>query len=209
MKSYLPRIKSLIYQSPLWFFVGLFYLLKYFHTRGYFRTLLTKNAEDLSGNPIPWISYSALDYLESIELKRKEIFEWGSGSSTKYFMHRQSIITSVEDSKDWYSRQRTNFENSKLIRKYIFAPNKKKYINAINLKNIKYDLIFIDGSYRYECVRLAPKYLKKGGIILLDNSERFPEVFSYLKKLKFGFVNINGFGPINHYASVTTIFKLS
>ena len=53
---------------------------------------------------------------------------------------------------------------------------KSEYVNCIESGNILYDLIVIDGAYRYDCAEVAIKYLSNDGLIILDDSERYPEL---------------------------------
>ena len=70
----------------------------------------------------------------------------------------------------------------------------------------KYDIIVIDGEFRDECSKLAPRYLKKGGIIILDNSDWHRNIAKNFRELGFLQIDFKGFGALNTYTWVTSIF---
>ena len=55
-----------------------------------------KNASYKNGKLIPWFTYSSITFLESINLKKMNIVEFGSGASTVWFSERCNKITSYE-----------------------------------------------------------------------------------------------------------------
>ena len=75
-------------------------------------------------------------------------------------------------------------------------------------QEISFDIIVIDGSHRFECTLEALKFIKKDGLILLDNSDRIEEHRSGKLLRENGFIQIDfsGFGPINGYCWTTSVF---
>lgn len=63
--------------------------LKNFYTLafdyGQLRTIREKRCIDKLGNPIPWYTYPAIEYLKTIDFSRKLVFEYGGGSSTLWW----------------------------------------------------------------------------------------------------------------------------
>ena len=104
---------------------------------------------------------------------------------------------------EWFNTINKNrLDNQKII----FLEKKDDYIKAISSQNRKFDVIVIDGKYRHQCSKNAVKSLAKGGIIILDNSDRFPKTVEVLREHNLIQVNFNGFGPINNYTWTTSIF---
>src|SRR3984885_13537361 len=50
----------------------------------------------------PWLSFSAVDYLEE-PIPGRRVFEFGSGMSTLWFAERCREVVSVESNPEWYS----------------------------------------------------------------------------------------------------------
>jgi hypothetical protein len=52
----------------------------------------------------PWITFNAIDFLETIDLTNKQVFEYGSGGSTLYWLSKEAFVVSVEHDHSWYNR---------------------------------------------------------------------------------------------------------
>lgn len=171
---------------------------------GFWRSLSEGKPCDSEGNDLPWYTYPAIEYIKNLELKDKEVFEWGSGSSSIFWSTRAKSVISIEHNPDWYkkiSRQRRS--NMKIYLK----ENKFEYIKSIGLTGKKFDIIVIDGEYRTDCCKLTlKKYLKKHGIIILDNSDWFPISRKLLISQGLLEVAFSGFSPLNNYTLTTSFF---
>lgn len=157
---------------------------------------------DSNLNELPWFTYPAIEYLSQFDLKEKDVFEWGSGNSSFFFAKRVRTITSVEISIDWYNLGVQKLKSNQTL----ILSTHDNYANEIVIKEKKYDLIIIDGILREECANIAPNYLKEGGLIIYDNSERDPNVCKKLRDLGFIEIDFHGLGPINFYSWTTSIF---
>ena len=172
---------------------------------------------------IPYTNLQLINFFKdfSNENKNITIFEYGSGSSTLFFEDYFTNIYSVEHDENWF----------KVISKYIkkakvfFVPpvncenptiNSRKigyknsdftdYVNFIEKIGLSFDIIFIDGRARQDCLKIANNYLKPNGIIVLDDSNR-----NRYKKAIFdlfpnnNILQLRGFGtyiPLLHQASI-------
>jgi hypothetical protein len=56
---------------------------------------------DASGDPLPWITYPAIDFLSQFDFSEASVFEWGSGFSTLWWSKRCKQIASVESNSPW------------------------------------------------------------------------------------------------------------
>lgn len=176
--------------------------LRILHEQGWQRSKAEYAAIDKDGQPIPWITYPAIEYLNQLDLTKKRILEWGSGNSSRYFAARCSEIISIEHNKEWFdSIQSTLAQNQKLF----FSPL-ETYASFPQTLGLKFDMIIIDGMLRKECVDACFDLLSEGGLILLDNSERYPDMCETIRNKSFFQIDFHGFGPINEYTSVTTLF---
>jgi len=149
---------------------------------------------------IPWITFEAKEWLENYLKKDMTAFEWGSGGSTLFIAPKVKQITSVEHDKVWYTKVKTYLKlkkisncQYKLIKPERKNDNKKYSSSSFDYKSSAeaypdfsfenycrfidsfpdnyFDLIVIDGRARNSCILYAKKKVKKGGYILLDNSE--------------------------------------
>ncbi len=155
------------------------------------------------GNPIPWFTYPANEYLDNLDLAGKRIFEYGSGNSTLYFSARTGEMIAAEDDAAWKEKVA-----GKLLGKatLIFAPDKQAYAGSIATAGGKFDVIIIDGSHRLECAQAAIPCLKTGGFVILDDSDDYTEVAETLRKADLIQIDFHGFNPINSYTKTTSFF---
>lgn len=74
----------------------------YLNSIGWFIAFDEKQAVDANGEPLPWVTYSFIDFIRDRITKKLNIFEYGSGSSTAFYAKRAASVTSVEHDKDWF-----------------------------------------------------------------------------------------------------------
>jgi hypothetical protein len=154
--------------------------------------------------PLPWYTYPAIEYLQQLDFSECDVFEFGSGNSSKFWSERAHTVTSVESDPYWYDAQTLELPSNLVL---LFRTDMEEYVNAIHHQPDKfYDVIIIDGRYRYNCAVEALKRLKNGGIIILDNSDWFPNTAKLLRDNGFTQIDFIGIGPINSYAWCTSIF---
>jgi hypothetical protein len=170
---------------------------------GHHQSVLLGKPVDSDLNPIPWYTYPAIEYLKQFDFSDQNIFEYGSGNSSIFWASLAKSVTSVERDASWFeviSKSKSSNLNISL------KEQKSEYVNFIESGNILYDLIVIDGAYRYECAKVAVKYLSDDGFIVVDNSERYPKLCSDIRNNNLIQVDFFGFGPINYYTWTTSLF---
>lgn len=175
--------------------------------KGHLKTSITWSAVDRNNNPVPWFTYPAIAYLDSLNLSDKDVFEYGSGNSTVYFAKKARSITSVESDESWFQEVKQKLaqqkrENAQLI----FCCGKQDYVGQLEKSGRKYDIIVIDGLYREECSKIAQKYLKPEGIIILDDDDSYTEAAKILGRTNLLKIPFGGFCPIIHFETVTAFY---
>ena len=73
------------------------------------RSIDEKVCIDKDGNPIPWYTYPAIEYLSQFDYSQKEIFEFGCGYSSMFWANRAKKVTSIEDNINWFSKWQNEF----------------------------------------------------------------------------------------------------
>jgi hypothetical protein len=169
---------------------------------GHYLSIEKQVPVDKDGNPLPWYTYPAIEYIRQFDLSGKSIFEWGSGNSSLFFAKRAKFVISVEDDKTWYE----NSFNFKLDNQEICFAKDAEYINCISRFGKKFDIIIIDGKYRSECAKVAPNFLNEGGFIILDNSDWYKNTAKHLREQNYIQIDFHGFGPVNQYNWTTSFF---
>ena len=149
----------------------------------------------LSVGEEPWVSPETRNWLDFYLKKNMIVFEYGSGGSTVFFAKRVKKIISVEYQRFWFvsvvlallCRGKTNFflhlyppeRDKKIDRLYMSNdPNinmfsYKKFVQSIDsYPNHFFDLVFVDGRARNQCIKHSLPKVKNNGYLLLDDSER-------------------------------------
>ena len=168
---------------------------------------------------LPWWSYDAINYLKN--LKFESCFEWGSGGSTLFLATLCKQVTAVENDSKWYKKleseiRENQLKNISLLHRDLNLSNSANFKKSVyfNSLNKKYDLIIIDGedhfgpesswSARTACFEKAQDFINPDGLIVVDDSWRYPEI----KKLSnasssFSFESL---GPARRGVTSTDIY---
>jgi hypothetical protein len=134
------------------------------------------NCVDKFQRPIPYFTYPAVEYLDNHNLNGLKIFEYGSGSSTLYFLRKGALVTSIEHNKDWHFKVTKKANNSNSLN-CILTEDKSSYINRAEILGA--DIVVIDGKYRTECthyiIRMIEEKKLTFSMIIFDNSDWYPD----------------------------------
>ena len=178
----------------------------YLADSGWFRSVIEKRPVDKNGNPIPWTTYSFIEFIGPRLKLDFRVFEYGAGASSLYFSSRVSQVVSVEHDLSWKAKvESSKPDNVEIL--YRDSVDSKGYVGGIN-RLPAFDIIFIDAIERVACLRESPKHLTARGIVVLDDSEReeYSEGIQFLMKKGFRKIDFWGFSPGFIYRKCTTIF---
>jgi len=166
---------------------------------------------------LPWFSLSAIHFLDSFLSKSMNVFEYGSGGSTVYFASRAGSITSTEDNKDWLERVQTHliasgFANVTLQYRPFHFHRAEQFDQSEYLRSIPdrvFDIIIIDGTeenipVRPTCFYHAESRIAPGGIIVVDDSWRYPELRS--RNQAKSFREFRSIGPCRPGVTSTDVY---
>ena len=159
--------------------------------------------------PAPWLSPTSILFFKKYLKKDMVGAEFGSGSSTLFFAPRISKLYSVEHNEEWYhliNEKLTGLNCSNVDYRFVVQNDKSdfvddvfdleekrdfeirrdyvNYFRALNdIQDHSLDFAIVDGRARTECCNEILPKIKKGGILILDNSERkrYELVFEQLK----------------------------
>jgi len=176
------------------------------YSYGWLKTMKEKKCLNAKGEPIPWFTYPAIDFLAQFDYSDKEVFEYGSGYSTLFWSKRAKNVVAVESYKEWYEKIKQEVGSN--VSMLLSSNDRHEYAEQIEKYGL-FDIIVIDGigESRVLCAELAKKHLRKGGMIILDNSDLWIKSAGVLRK-ESGLIQIDftGFLPIISNASSTSIF---
>lgn len=131
----------------------------------------------------PWWSPEAISICDRLVKPTDTILEFGSGRSTIWLSSRCKNIISIENDESWYNNVKQQLTNLNLTHKakLIYAAlNKNESVeNQTYLAPIKtiqpssLDVVIVDGKVRSYCTRLSMPLLKPGGVLIIDDADRF------------------------------------
>lgn len=174
---------------------------------GWLRAWWEGRPVDASGNPLPWITYPAIDFISQFDFSNASVFEWGSGFSTLWWSKRCARIATVESNPEWIPYITTLLPKS--VEFIATQLDVDLEINALLAHPMaQHDVIVIDnhGPFRWRCAEAAVKKLAPGGMIILDNSDQCLKACKILRSHGFSQIDFTGFAPANGYAQATSIF---
>jgi hypothetical protein len=157
---------------------------------------------------VPWFTYPAIEFLSRLDLSQKTVFEYGCGNSTRYWGRRAASVVSVEHVAAFHALIAPQLPPNCDLTLRTPAEN---YINALATRNQElggrgFDIIVIDGHSRVRCAEHAARHLAPGGMIILDNSDWFPEAAAHLRAAGLIECSFSGFAPIIDCTSTTSFY---
>jgi hypothetical protein len=120
---------------------------------------------------LPWFSYAAIDFLETYLKPDMSVFEYGAGGSTVFFASRVSRVVSREPDEKWLSLTRNRVSSCQNVEfisgGHVDAPF---YVIVIDHDEPPYNPQ--SDETREQTFEVAKKFVKPGGIIIVDDSWR-------------------------------------
>jgi hypothetical protein len=182
----------------------------------------------------PWLVFDAIDFLNSLSLENKRVFEYGSGGSTLYWLSRNMLPVSVEHDPIWFELVRTYLDTSKVdyrlvkpqkcIEKAILdiadpllylsddtrfkGYNFKSYASQIDdFSDGYFDVVLVDGRARPASIMHSAPKVKVNGLLILDNADRL----YYTQKTgpflhNYRCLPYYGIGPVDYQMWGTNIY---
>jgi precorrin-6B methylase 2 len=176
-------------------------------TNGWMRSFASKKSENAQGQPIPWYTYPAIDFLNESLHKNLSVFEFGCGGSTQWLAARVGKVTAVEDHAGWFAEVQQKMPAN--VKCYLETLNNSgNYAQKAACLNELFDIIIVDGKLRNHCVAASLQALKPEGILILDDSFRaeYKDSFELMQSNGFKKLNFWGMTAIVATKSCTTIF---
>ena len=179
----------------------------YLDSIGWFKAFDNQQAVDGNGSPIPWVTYSFIDFIKPRLTKDLTIFEYGSGNSTLFYAQHVKNVVSVEHDEAWYQKiVKEKASNAEMIFCKL-TPDGEYCKKAASLAE-KFDIIIVDGRDRVNCCKYGIAALTEKGVIVLDDSEResYQQARIFLKNQGFRELSFSGISPGLFYEKATSVF---
>src|SRR5262245_9536558 len=98
--KYKAKLASLLFRHHPSYYLA---LVEHFaDTLGGRKSHETQAALTANGEPLPWYTYPAIAYLAQLDFSGSDVFEYGSGNSSRYWAQRARTVASVESDPAWF-----------------------------------------------------------------------------------------------------------
>jgi predicted O-methyltransferase YrrM len=131
----------------------------------------------------PWLTRQANEMLASLIQPTDVGLEFGSGRSTLWLARRALRLTSVEHDQTWHAAVSGQLATHNVSNvEYLFrAQNADEehgdssgYVRVVDaLPRESLDFVLVDGIYRADCVNAVLGRLAPGGLLILDDAQRY------------------------------------
>jgi SAM-dependent methyltransferase len=172
---------------------------------------------DAIGSPLPWWTYPAIWWLESVLTGSERVLEFGAGNSTLWLAPRVRQVAAVEHDEAWSQRIRAIAPPNVIVMHrpttsgLVKASPGDSYVAVLDsFDDGAYDLLVVDGMAREACLAAAGRLLAPAGIALLDNADR-PDLHDAIWSMhERGFWRIDFVGPVpgaSRFSSTSVFFR--
>ena len=160
---------------------------------------------DREGRALPWITYSAIHFLEPRLSSSLDVFEYGSGASTRWWASHVASVISCEHDSDWAAKTSAVLPENAVLRHTPLGDD--RYARQVVDEGKSFDLVMIDGRERVACAANAIKALSTQGVIVWDNSDRirYQAGIAHLTGQGFRRIAFSGLVPSAYTLSETSV----
>jgi hypothetical protein len=170
---------------------------------GWHRTFLDRKPVDADGEPLPWYTYPAIDFLRSLDLGDARVFEYGCGFSSLFWAKTARSVVAVENDAQWAAVVQ-GYGVPNLDVHAVF--DKEEYAATPLRVGGEFDLVVIDGRHRRACAATALQVVSENGMIIFDNADWYRETCADIRKAGWFEIDFSGLGPINSFCWTTAVF---
>lgn len=184
---------------------------------GWLRSIWTGKIQGPDKQPVPWLSYPAVHFLNSLDLTGARVFEYGSGASTLYWKERYQS----GEIKDYAAAETNALFHYEMARQDGFYRDKVilydegdpaamfAHIEEDQLSPHRpFDVTVVDGDFLRRHLELEHSLAitDSMGLIIVDDVQWFPHcVEEFCAKHRLYRIDFAGFAPAVSYQKITSI----
>ena len=132
---------------------------------------------DENGLVMPWWTHPFLEVLKTWDVSNKNWLEFGGGRSTAWLRSKAKWVDTIDASEEWAQQSKIDCESNNLTNGELYVKTLADGVQGTQYlffdmipNNKQYDIISVDGIWRYECLEWALNHFKgRSGIIIADN----------------------------------------
>lgn len=162
---------------------------------------------DGQGEPLPWYTYPAIQFLLLKDFSQRRVLEWGAGQSTLFWAKRAREVIAFEADKQWCDYLMNHLPPNAAIHQV----NRDLAHSPLG-EDETFDVIVVDGLDRWKCAKWSVSLLADEGVIIVDDAERSvgPEpgcrIADLYRETGFSRMDFYGYSPGNTTQHCTSIF---
>lgn len=141
--------------------------------------------DESCGCVYPWLTHPFLEELDKWDLSNAKVLEYGGGRSTAWWRSKARDVFTIETNEDFYKSIEQECQEKKLYNGVLYyRPSnegdrsmEQYYVEAFDGilygGPVIFNIIVVDGIFRYECMVHAIDILSKhGGRLIVDNYQQ-------------------------------------
>ena len=142
---------------------------------GYFIDRARLSAWQRAHPDAPWLAPEAVHFLDQWLCPSDQVVEFGAGRSTVWFAKRVRRVVSIEHDGVWYAHVHQALAAASVtnVDAILVPTDEADYLGAVNDRIERADLALVDGRNRDRCALWALDRVRKGGLVVIDNAERY------------------------------------
>lgn len=191
------RIKRIL--PPLYYayILGVLVTRGFLRKSGWLKSAFSGMPQNVQGEPLPWYTFSSINFLEQRVRPEFIVFEYGCGQSTFWWTRRVAKVVAVEHERTWYKEMKDRLPGNADLH-LAELDGTGSYSNAPAAHPQKFDVVVIDGRDRVRCAEIAVDCLNPDGVIIWDNSNRprYAPGLRFLEDRGFKRIDFAGVGPV-------------
>jgi predicted O-methyltransferase YrrM len=123
----------------------------------------------------PYMPQNEIAMMDAIiALKRPaRVLEFGAGGSTVRWSGSSGVVrwVAIEHDMEWY-RKVSGWTPPGVHLRMASSESAQSYIEPVLGYGGRFDLIFVDGLHRVECIKASPQFLAPHGVVILHDASR-------------------------------------
>jgi hypothetical protein len=205
----------------------------YLRPQGWIKSRQLRKSVDAQGLPIPWLTYSSVHFLETLNRRKMSVLEFGGGASTAWFSKFFGSVVCIEADSTYRAKIQSIVGPNAVVTDFneiIASPDAlnvpielldfdRKEIPLSDIDEFlrklatvgqmvrAADLILIDGGPRSVYLWLASQFCRNDSILVVDNTDQpyTQPGLAFFDSARFLRIPFSGLSPMNSYVGETSV----
>jgi predicted O-methyltransferase YrrM len=121
----------------------------------------------------PWLTADAVRFLDGWLRPTDRCLEWGAGRSTAWFAARTASVVSIEHDQSWATKVSDQLAGVQGVSVHLIDGSEAGTYASAPDGAARFDVALVDGIHRDQCALAALDLVDAGGIVVVDNVERY------------------------------------